>query len=161
SDGAPREKRLGIRGRGWCAVLSIKRPNQISQGADLAAHAFWPGTAAGLNQGTYSDGSPRDALHYVECKLILKPDRFTCVNDFHEFGNIVRQAADECGVGFSTKRAAQLKPRIREVLFLDTGDFRFYNKAFILRRRITYEDGFPVGDPEIVFKFRHPDLASA
>src|SRR5262249_8413426 len=95
------------------------------------------------------------------CKLILKPDRFNCVNDFHEFGNLVRQAADECGVGFSTKRAAQLKPRIREVLFLDTGDFRFYNNAFILRRRITYEDGFPVGDPEIVFKFRHPDLASA
>jgi len=23
--------------------------------------------------------------------------------------------------------------------------------------RIKYVDGFPVGDPEIVFKFRHPD----
>ena len=55
----------------------------------------------------------------------------------------------------------QLKPRIREVLFLDTADFRFYNNAFILRRRTTYEDGFPVGDPEIVFKFRHPDLHMA
>src|SRR5262249_20973563 len=49
----------------------------------------------------------------------------------------------------------------REVLFLDTADFRLYNNAFILRRRITYEDGFPVGDPEIVFKFRHPDLQKA
>jgi hypothetical protein len=42
-------------------------------------------------------------------------------------------------------------------VFYDTPDFRFYNNAFIMRRRISYEDGFPVGDPEIVFKFRHPD----
>ena len=27
------------------------------------------------------------------------------------------------------------------------------------RRRIRYEDGFPAGDPEIVFKFRHPENA--
>ena len=51
--------------------------------------------------------------------------------------------------------------QIREVLFLDTEDFRLYNNAFILRRRIPYEDGFPVGDPEIVFKFRHPDMQKA
>ena len=126
----------------------------------MAANAFWPGTA-GITQGTYSDGRPLDQIHYLECKLILKPDRFTCVQDFHEYGNIVGQAASECGIGFSTKRALQLKPRIREVLFLDTADFRFYNNAFILRRRITYEDGFPLGDPEIVFKFRHPDLEKA
>ena len=47
------------------------------------------------------------------------------------------------------------------MLFLDTPDFRFYNNAFILRRRILYEDGFPIGDPEIVFKFRHPDMQMA
>jgi len=50
------------------------------------------------------------------------------------------------------------RPEIREVLFLDTADFGLYNNAFILRRRIRYEDGFPSGDPEIVFKFRHPDM---
>jgi hypothetical protein len=54
-----------------------------------------------------------------------------------------------------------LKPAIREVLFLDTADFRLYNNAFILRRRIRYEDGFPAGDPEIVFKFRHPNMQKA
>ena len=54
-----------------------------------------------------------------------------------------------------------LRPQIREVLFLDTADYRLYNHAFILRRRIRYEDGFPAGDPEIVFKFRHPDLQKA
>ena len=127
----------------------------------MAANGFWSGKAAGLTHGTYSNGHPLDEIHYLECKLILKPDRFTCVKDFHEYGNIVRQAANECNIGFSTKHALQLKPRIREVLFLDTADFRFYNNAFILRRRITYEDGFPVGDPEIVFKFRHPDLEKA
>jgi len=45
--------------------------------------------------------------------------------------------------------------------FGDTPDFRLYNNAFILRRRICYVDGFPVGDPEIVFKFRHPDQQTA
>ncbi len=52
-------------------------------------------------------------------------------------------------------------PEVREVLFLDTGDFHLYNNAFILRRRISYEDGFPVGDPEIVFKYRSPDMMIA
>jgi hypothetical protein len=44
---------------------------------------------------------------------------------------------------------------------LDTGDFRLYNHAFILRRRIRYQDGFPVEDPEFVFKFRVPDMQTA
>ena len=44
---------------------------------------------------------------------------------------------------------------------MDTPDFRLYNNSFILRRRIRYQDGFPVGDPEIVFKFRHPDEMTA
>jgi len=127
----------------------------------MAANTFWSGRPAGLSHGMYSDGSPLDEVHYLECKLILKPDRFTCVRDFREYGAIVHRAANECDVGFSTKHTLQLRPRIREVLFLDTADFRFYNNAFILRRRITYEDGFPVGDPEIVFKFRHPDLEKA
>jgi len=47
------------------------------------------------------------------------------------------------------------------VVFLDTADFRLYNNAFILRRRVPYRDGFPAGEPEIVFKFRHPDMQMA
>jgi hypothetical protein len=46
-------------------------------------------------------------------------------------------------------------------MFLDTADFRLYNNSFILRRRIVYQDGFPIEDPEIVFKFRNPDMAAA
>jgi hypothetical protein len=114
-----------------------------------------------LEPGAYADGTPLDELHYLECKLILKPDRFTCVPSFHEFGKLVRRAADAVDVRYSTAGTKHLKPHIREVVFLDTKNFALYNHAFILRRRIAYEDGFPVGDPEIVFKFRHPELQTA
>jgi hypothetical protein len=114
-----------------------------------------------LEPGAYADGSPLDDLHYLECKLILKPDRFTCVPSFQEFGKLVRRAAENVGVTYSTAGTKHLRPHIREVVFLDTSNFALYNHAFILRRRIAYEDGFPVGDPEIVFKFRHPDLETA
>ncbi|MGO9603057.1 MAG: hypothetical protein ACLQAT_06585 [Candidatus Binataceae bacterium] len=114
-----------------------------------------------VKPGVYSDGHPLDTVHYVECKLILKPDRFVSPPTFREFGKIVARMADEEDVGFSDKGVKDLRPRIREVIFLDTKDFSLYNNAFILRRRITYQDGFPVGDPEIVFKFRHPDLQTA
>jgi hypothetical protein len=114
-----------------------------------------------IRAGHYSDGSPLDDVHYLECKLILKPDRFTSVPSFHEFGDIVRHVAQDIDIGFSTDRFRGVRPRIREVVFLDTRDFALYNSAFILRRRVSYQDGFPVGRPEIVFKFRHPDLQTA
>jgi hypothetical protein len=115
---------------------------------------------ADLKQGQYSDGHPLDEVQYLECKLTLKPDRFTAAKVFFEYGKLVAQTAKKFGIGFSDKGVV-LKPALREVLFLDTADFRLYNHAFILCRRIAYEDGFPVGDPEIVFKFRHPDLQTA
>ena len=111
-------------------------------------------------QGHYSDGSPLDEVQYLECKLILKPDRFTAAKVFFDYGKLVAKTAKEFGIGFDNKGIV-LKPQIREVLFLDTPDFRLYNNAFILRRRIRYEDGFPAEDPEMVFKFRHPDMQKA
>jgi len=120
-----------------------------------------PGRVPELKQGHYSDGHPLDDLHYLEAKIILKPERFTSAQSFLDFGKPVRHAAEKSDVDYSTGHLAGERPRIREVVFLDTGDFKLYNNAFILRRRIAYEDGFPVGDPEIVFKFRHPDLQKA
>ena len=35
-----------------------------------------------LKQGHYSDGHPLDEVHYLECKIILKPDRFTSKQGF-------------------------------------------------------------------------------
>jgi hypothetical protein len=111
-----------------------------------------------LQPGAYSDGHPLDDVHYLECKIILKGDRFTSVQNFHDFSKIVHRTAEAAGVDYSTDEFKGLRPQIREVLFADTKDFRLYNNAFILRRRVDYVDGFAVGDPEIVFKFRHPDL---
>lgn len=110
---------------------------------------------------TYTDGSPLDRITYLEAKLILKPDRFTSVQAFRDFGKLVQRTAKQTGVGFIADVEAGLRPQVREIVFGDTSDFRLYNNAFILRRRIAYVDGFPVGDPEIVFKYRHPDEKAA
>ncbi len=109
----------------------------------------------------YADGAPLDRVQYLEAKLILKPDRFTSVQAFRDFGKIVQRTAKKLGVGFIADEKSGLRPEVREITFADTPDFRLYNNAFILRRRISYVDGFPVGDPEIVFKFRHPDEQAA
>ena len=110
---------------------------------------------------TYADGTPLDNITYLEAKLILKPDRFTSVEVFRDFGKLVQKVAKRTGVGFIPDANASRRPEIREITFGDTVDFRLYNNAFILRRRISYVDGFAVGDPEIVFKFRHPDEQQA
>ena len=119
-----------------------------------------PPTVADSKRGQYSDGHPLDEVQYLECKLILKPDRFTAAKVFLDYGKLVAKTAKEFGIGFSNKGVV-LKPVIREVVFLDTVDFRLYNNAFILRQRIAYESGFPSGEPEIVFKFRHEDMQKA
>jgi hypothetical protein len=137
------------------AEKTIGKPVQDAKGAPAR-----PGRVLDLKPGAYCDGHPLDEVQYLECKLILKPDRFTSAKVFQEYGELVGRAAKAFGIGFSTKGMV-LKPEIREVLFLDTGDFRLYNNAFILRRRIAYENGFPVSDPEMVFKFRHPDMQTA
>jgi hypothetical protein len=109
----------------------------------------------------YADGAPLDRVQYLEAKLILKPDRFTSVQSFRDFGKIVRRTAKQVGVNFIEDKNADLRPEIREIIFFDTPDFALYRNAFILRRRFSYVDGFPVGDPEIMFKFRHPDEKAA
>src|SRR6516165_377373 len=126
----------------------------------MARGPYQSSRIADFQQGQYSDGSPLDEVQYLECKLILKPDRFTAAKVFLEYGKLVAQTAKQFGIDYVDKGLV-LKPRIREVMFLDTADFRLYNHAFILRRRIRYVDGFPAGDPEIVFKFRHPDVQKA
>ena len=111
--------------------------------------------------GTYLDGRRFDDLQFLQCKLIVKPERFTSRHVFKEFAQLVHRAADATGVAYHHTPKLDQRPEVREVLFLDTGDFHLYNNAFILRRRISYEDGFPVGDPEIVFKYRSQDMMIA
>src|SRR5580765_4830092 len=118
----------------------------------------WAGRVPQLKPGLYSDGLPIHEIEYLCCKMMLRPNHFTSRESLFSFGKFVQRAAKECGVGFSSKGFHGSPLKIREVLFVDTPDFRLYNNSFILRRRIPYKDGFPVGDPEIVFKYRNADM---
>ena len=138
-----------------------KNNNKITNKITSPVAPFEPEAASQEVAGTYSDGTPLDKITYLEAKLILKPDRFTSVESFREFGKIVKATAKKSGVGFIPDPSTDLRPEIREIVFMDTADFRLYNNAFILRRRTCFVDGFPVGDPEIVFKYRHPDAEMA
>jgi hypothetical protein len=46
----------------------------------------------GIEQATYSDGSPLDDVQYLECKLILEPDRFVNAKVFFEYGKLVAES---------------------------------------------------------------------
>jgi len=111
-----------------------------------------------IKPGRYADGMPYNEVQYLECKLILRPNHFVSRKSFFDFAKVMRRPAADAGVAFLTDGFADRPLQIREVLFMDTADFRLYNNAFILRRRIPYSEGFPIGDPEIVFKFRHPSI---
>lgn len=68
-----------------------------------------PDRVPDLKQGQYSDGNPLDEVQYLECKLILKPDRFTSAKVFFEYGELVKRTAIEFGIDFSDKGVV-LKP---------------------------------------------------
>ena len=121
----------------------------------------WVGRVPQLKPGTYADGMPYHQVQYLCCKLILKPNKFVSRESLFDFGKVMREPCKEHGVKFSVSGCDAKPVKLREVLFIDTEDFRLYNNAFIARRRIPYHDGFPAGDPEMVFKFRHPDIQVA
>jgi hypothetical protein len=114
-----------------------------------------------IKKRLYRDGHPIHELQYLQVKMILRGDRFTSSQSLRDFARFVAKAAGKSDVGFDADGLEDARPRTREVLFLDTPDFLLYRNAFILRRRLRYEDGFLVGDPEIVFKYRHADLQKA
>jgi hypothetical protein len=114
-----------------------------------------------LKPAQYADGMPIHSPEYICCKLILRPNKFHSRESFFEFGKVFKEPAKEHRVKYSVAGFDSQPVKLREVIFADTEDFRLYNNAFILRRRIPYKDGFPIGEPEIVFKFRHPDLQVA
>jgi len=104
---------------------------------------------------TYADGRPFDHIQYFQGKILLKPERFSSIERFQDLASLARRTAKSSDIDFIEDASAGQRPCVREIIFGDTPDFRLYNNGFILRRRTQYVDGFPVGDPEIVFKFRH------
>src|SRR6516162_5068754 len=121
----------------------------------------WVGRVPQLKPGNYADGMPIHAPEYVCCKLILRPNKFHSRESFFDFGKVFKDPAKQHGVKYSIAGFESQPVKLREVIFIDTDDFRLYNNAFILRRRIAYKDGFPIGEPEIVFKYRGTDLQTA
>jgi hypothetical protein len=63
-----------------------------------------------LHQGKYSDGHPLDDVHHLECKIILKPDRFTSRQGFVDFAKLVRRAAEKADVDLSTAHLDGQRP---------------------------------------------------
>jgi hypothetical protein len=108
--------------------------------------------------GSYADGLPYHEIGYLEYKLILKPNPFVSRKSLLDFVKVMKAPAEESGVRLSTDGFEKTPLQIREVLFLDTADYKLYKNSFILRRRILYEDGFPEGEPEIVLKYRNSDI---
>ena len=51
----------------------------------------------------YSDGHPLDKIQYLECKLILKPDRFTSARTFFDYGELVGETARKFGISLDKK----------------------------------------------------------
>ncbi|MBV8117752.1 MAG: hypothetical protein JOZ01_07220 [Candidatus Eremiobacteraeota bacterium] len=110
----------------------------------------------------YVEGDAASKVQYFDAKLILKPDFFDSMRGFKMFSDLVAEAVGRVrNVSYTPLNLTNKRPRIREVMFVDTADFRLYNNSFILRRRTEYQDGFPIGDPEVVFKYRSNDLEKA
>ncbi len=128
---------------------------------ESALKPTWAGRVPPVRPGTYGDGLPYHEIQYLCCKLVLRANHFRSRKSFFDFVKVLRPPADANNVKFSTGSFAKTPVQIREVLFVDTPENRLYNSGFILRRRIRYEDGFPTGDPEVVFKFRHSNLQKA
>jgi hypothetical protein len=126
-----------------------------------ASDPSWASRVPQLRPGLYADGLPLHDVTYLSCKMMLRPNRFVSRQSLLDFAEVLKEPAERIGVGLKTRGFRDEPLELREVLFVDTHDFRLYRNAFILRRRIPYQEGFPVGDPEIVFKFRHPDIQVA
>jgi hypothetical protein len=113
-------------------------------------------------RATRADARPQDQVQFFDAKLILKPDFFSTVRGFTAFSDLVAEAVSKVPkVKYEQFDLSSVRPRIREVRFLDTPDFRMYNNSFILRRRTMYQDGFPISDPEVVIKYRSSNLEKA
>src|SRR5580704_8934287 len=143
------------------ATVPVRTKNLKQPPKREAVTPSWVGRVPQLKPGQYADGMPIHVPEYICCKLILRPNKFHSRESFFDFGKVFKEPAKEHGVKFSVAGFDSQPVKLREVIFADTEDFRLYNNAFILRRRIPYKDGFPIGEPEIVFKFRHPDLQVA
>ena len=88
-----------------------------------ATKTTWEAKVPQLKPGKYADGMPLHQLHYLCCKLILRPNHFSSRASLFDFEKVLRAPAKRSGVVFTKGHAAQLPIQIREILFVDTHDF--------------------------------------
>src|SRR4029453_18650849 len=93
---------------------------------DLPVTSGWAGRVPQLKPGTYDDGLPFHQVQYVCCKLMLRPNRFTSRERLFEFTEVMLAPAAKHGVKVIMKGFRDMPLKLREVLFIDTHDFRLY-----------------------------------
>ena len=96
------DKKAGKSGKAKASPVRSARRTRKRRRAGTATEALAAPPAAVT--GTYADGAPLDQVTYLEAKLILKPDRFTSVDSFRNFGKLVQKTAKQVGVGFIADR---------------------------------------------------------
>lgn len=104
----------------------------------------------------------RSEIGSREFKIILKAEHFnTAKKGCEQFWQVVEKVAAEHNI--KTNGKTKLSP-LREICFLDTAKFDFYEKGFILRLRVdnfeTNGGSDVVNDGELTLKFRAPDSES-
>ena len=121
----------------------------------------WAGRVPHIKPGRYADGMPLDEIEYLACKLVLRPNRFGSRKNLFDFAKVLQAPADQCGVGFSTEEFENAPPKSvksSSSIPKTSGSTTTHSSC---ASSYSYTDGFPSGEPEIVFKFRHPDIQKA
>jgi hypothetical protein len=54
-----------------------------------------PGRVPDIKPGKFKDGTPLHQVQFLECKIILKSDRFTSADNFGDYAKVVKRTALE------------------------------------------------------------------
>jgi len=103
-----------------------------------------------------------ESIHWREFKILLKAEDFSddMAGDVSDYWRLARRVAGQLELSIRRNRE-ETKPRLREIIFLDTPGFDFYRNSFMLRvRRDILPDG-PAKEYELTLKFRDPDVGRA
>src|SRR5215217_314639 len=94
-------------------------PENTNETSVMSTPTRWAGRVPLLKTGAYADGLPFHDIHYLCCKLILRPHHFRSRKSLFDFAKMLRQPAEQNEVDFSGKHFKNRPSQIREVLFVD------------------------------------------
>jgi hypothetical protein len=98
-----------------------------------------------LQPGGYKDGTSLHGVQFLECKIFLRPDRFTSAKSFREYGKLVKRAAE---VAFFARQTIVNEASFCERMHgIEPGSFCFPR---ILEAKL------PNDGPTICFREIHP-----